>query len=339
MTAAKRSGTHVQSEGVAPRPERSKTAKIAILFLTLLLGGVGVALLHPAHAAKRDVAVNSRQDDYLADATASNAQKAGLAGMTLLPAAIVSELTTNVQGHFSLYLEDLTSGNSWGVDEDCTYEGWSLMKVVTMVAVLKKVERKELSLEDNVTLFTDNPREESSATPTNCRYCRLSVNALLSDMIELSDNVAAVGLATTISASEFQQTLRDLGMPSASPSESQSLVPRVSPRQVAEVLRSLKLVSYLNKSDSELALTLLSNTVYGNQIRAGTPQNLLVAHKVGYNATTGDYHDCGIVFLPNHPYILCIMSTRSNVREADRVMSTVSRQVYDFMTLPQSPHA
>ena len=61
------------------------------------------------------------------------------------------------------------------------------------------------------------------------------------------------------------------------------------------------------------------------------PKGISVSHKVGFDATSGDSHDCGIVFLPNRPYMLCIMSRNTTKDESERVMSAVSRQVYEFM--------
>ena len=74
-------------------------------------------------------------------------------------------------------------------------------------------------------------------------------------------------------------------------------------------------------------------TLYDTQIKAGLPPEIKLVHKVGHNAGCGDFHDCGIVYLPppHKPYVLCVMSKGSTREEADRVISTISRQVYNFL--------
>ena len=313
-----------------------------MLLVPIWMGAVVAAVLCVAYASRRSFPTKSPKAECLPVALAPGShapQNAGSAARIPLPPSIAAEVTTNVEGHFSFYLEDLTSGNSCGMDADHTYDAWSLMKVVTLVTVLKKVERHELSLDDNVILLMDKPEPATPAAATDRKYCHLSVSMLMSDMIELSDNVAAAGLSTTISASAFQESLRATGMPSSVPGDSINPMPRVSPRQFANLLRSLESASYLNESDSAMALPLLANTVYDDQLRAGPPRDILVAHKVGFNVATGDYHDCGIVYLPHRPYILCIMSTGTNLKEADRVISTLSKRVYDFMASAFPPHA
>ena len=71
---------------------------------------------------------------------------------------------------------------------------------------------------------------------------------------------------------------------------------------------------YLNKPSCEYALRLLLRTIYRDQITAGLPSEIPVAHKEGYNVDTGDFHDCCVVYLPNRPYILCIMGMKPPAR-------------------------
>jgi len=245
------------------------------------------------------------------------------------PAVIVDTVTRNVQGHFSVYVEDLRTGVWWGINEATEFEAWSLLKVSTLVSVLKKAEREMLSLDHNIILTADelqvaSPFIESIVGDVD----GLSIKELAERMIKGSDDASAIALCKLLSFDEFQEGLRATDMPLATPPNK---LPRVSPRQYANLLRSLYFSTYLDPVSSEVALSLLSNTVFNDLIRAGVPRGVAVAHKVGFNSGTGDSHDCGIVFLDNRPYIICVMSTGTSKEESDRVISTVSRQIYDFM--------
>ncbi|MDD5520026.1 MAG: class A beta-lactamase-related serine hydrolase [Kiritimatiellae bacterium] len=251
-----------------------------------------------------------------------------------LPASVTETLTTNVRGRFSVYLEDLRTGVWWGINEQDSYVAWSLLKVSTLVALLKKAEREQLSLDNRITLTSEEKKHESSFVQHAAdESSLLSIKKLAERMIEDSDNAATIALCNLVSFDEFQEGLKATEMPLASPPNK---LPLVSPIQYANLLRSLFFSNYLKKPSSELVLSLLSSTVYNDQIRAGVPQKVLVAHKVGFNSGTGDSHDCGIVFLPKRPYVLCVMSTNTTKEESDRVISSVSRQIYEFMNVGMS---
>lgn len=247
----------------------------------------------------------------------------------MLPSSIVTTLTSDVRGHFSVYIEDLKTGMWWGMGEKEAYEAWSLLKVSTLVALLKKAEREQIFLDENVVLTPDELRHESQYVGNEASgFKAFSIKELAERMIEDSDDAAAIAICKKLTFDEFQECFRAMAMPLATPPNT---LPRISPEQYANLLRSLYRADYLDRTSCDVALSLMSNTVFTEQIRAGIPGEVKLAHKVGFNAGTGDSHDCGIVFLPNRPYVICVMSTGTSKEEADRVMSSFSSQVYEFM--------
>jgi len=246
-----------------------------------------------------------------------------------LPTSIVATVTANVRGHFSIYVEELRTGRWWGVNEQDSYDGGNLLKVSMLVTLLKKMEREQLSLDNKVVLCQTEKRNDSPTVPRASDEERLvSIKILVERMIRYSDDAAAITVCGLVSFDDFQEGLKATGLPLAlSPNQ----LPHVTPKQYANLLRSLFFSNYLEKSSSELVLSLLSNTIYTNRLRAGVPEKIMVAHKVGSISGLGDSHDCGIIFLPKRPYILCVMSTNTTKEESDRIISAVSRQVYEFM--------
>jgi hypothetical protein len=65
-----------------------------------------------------------------------------------------------------------------------------------------------------------------------------------------------------------------------------------------------------------------------------------VAHKFGEhrNATVSgeiaetELHDCGIIYYPEHPYFLCIMTKGENLPSLESVISSASKLVYTYVT-------
>ncbi|MEK6825260.1 MAG: serine hydrolase [Nanoarchaeota archaeon] len=106
----------------------------------------------------------------------------------------------------------------------------------------------------------------------------------------------------------------------------------VTPKEYINLFRSLYISSYLRRPFSEFALSLLLHTEFTSQIPAGLPPDVKVAHKVGINREEKIFHDCGIIYLPKKNYLLCMMSKNSTQEESDRVMSAVSRTIYDYLS-------
>ena len=251
----------------------------------------------------------------------------------------IENLLTNsyVKGQYSLYFEDLNSGAWFGINENNLYNQWSLLKMKVAATVLKKVERREIALESKVKL---NPADLDTATlfpELNHAGDELTVRELLDRLIRYSDNTASFALSRFFNADEFQDTLLAVGTLPAPSDKPRNFLPQVSSKEYANALRDLYFAKYLSKPSSELILALMANTVYDSQIRMGLPSGIKVAHKVGFNAGSGEFHDCGIVYRPGAPYILCVMSKNSTREESDRVISGLSRLVYEFVSGKTTP--
>jgi len=253
-----------------------------------------------------------------------------------LKQSIVNGTLINTKGHFSVFLKDLETGAWLGINENDTYKPWSLLKISIVATLLKKVERRQLSLHQTISLTPAEVQSEISLSQEcNIRNNEMPMRELINRIIGLSDDTASAVLGRCIKGEEFQECLQATGLPTALPNEPRNYLPNVSPKQFASLLKSLYYSSYLQPPFSDLILSLMSDTatLYDSQIKAGLPSAIKLVHKVGFNAGCGDFHDCGIVYapLPHKPYVLCVMSTGSTREEADRVISSISRQVYNFL--------
>jgi len=84
---------------------------------------------------------------------------------------------------------------------------------------------------------------------------------------------------------------------------------------------------------SEKALEILSEGGYMNGLRKGVPSEVLVAHKFGERTIDGSIdniqlHDCGIVYYPTKPYLLCIMTRGDSFINQEKVIAELSSFVY-----------
>ena len=91
------------------------------------------------------------------------------------------------------------------------------------------------------------------------------------------------------------------------------------------------IASYLNEKYSEKALELLTRTEYKNGLVAAVPKEIVVAHKFGERnnvQSEKQLHDCGIIYYPDHPYLLCIMTRGSDYGTLEIAIQDVAVKVY-----------
>ena len=244
-------------------------------------------------------------------------------------AELAALLSTNITGQFSVYAEGLASGDSLGMDQDTVFNAWSLLKIPVAITVLRKVDKGALPLDATVVWKPEELRAPTTIESEGVVGGNVTVRELLRRMIVLSDNRASSALGRLFKAQQFQETLGATGMPQAAPGLPRNHLPKISPRHFANLLRSLHAGKSSNVASARVVLDAMARTVYDSQLPNRLPEGTKVAHMVGYNAQTGDFHDCGIVYHPRGCYILCVMSTGSTRTEADEVISRISRLVYD----------
>src|SRR3989338_6738009 len=95
----------------------------------------------------------------------------------------------------------------------------------------------------------------------------------------------------------------------------------LSPRDMSRIFRTLYNSTYLTKSYSEQALELLTKTDFTKGIVSGVEAKIAVAHKFGeyteyptglLDIPNHQLHDCGIIYYPKKPYLLCVMTMGKN---------------------------
>jgi beta-lactamase class A len=155
----------------------------------------------------------------------------------------------------------------------------------------------------------------------------ITVRELITIMIQESDNTAMKILVTRfITEDDYIDLIGLVGIFQSSEEVN------ISPKEYANLFRSLYFSTYLRRTFSELALTILLNTDFNSQLPAGLPSDIQISHKVGMGITKGYYHDCGIVYVPNDPYLICVMGQNTTQEKADLMISTLSRITYNYVT-------
>lgn len=252
--------------------------------------------------------------------------------------ALVQERTARPgTTRISVYFRELNDGQWFSIGESEKFVPASLRKVPLMLALLKSAETTggKAFLDRPVTFdlgrdYTAQQNIKPGLTLVPGESYR--VRDLIERMIVYSDNNAFTLLAGIVDPIELQSVYATLRMQNP-------LVPGddefLSIQTYASFFRVLYNATYLSKAGSEWALGLLARAEFRAGLVAGVPPQVPVAHKFGEHsdpaAGTVQLHDCGIVYHPRRPYLLCVMSrgTRFDVLDDDLV--AISRLVYSVV--------
>lgn len=229
----------------------------------------------------------------------------------------------------SVYFRDLNNGAWFGIGEDKDFSPASLLKVPLMMAYLKKAETDKGILSMKLKYLGESTDDKQNIKPNNAieKNVEYTVEELIKYMIADSDNNAKNTLLNSINMFDLNQIYTDLGIaiPGTRGTEDYMTV-----KEYASFFRILYNASYLNKEMSQKALKILQETDYRDGLVAGVPKEIKIAHKFGERKMeeVDQLHDCGIVYYPQKPYLVCVMTRGKDFAAQSKVIAEISRIIY-----------
>jgi len=228
----------------------------------------------------------------------------------------------------SVYFRDLKSGYWFGTGESERFSPASLMKVPLMMAILKRAEDDPLLLKKKLMHERggDGSQQQYFKPSETLREGSMyTVDDLLYRMVAYSDNDASLMLADHFGMSIVDEALAQLEISVDTSSQKND----ISLRDYSAFFRILFNASYLNNDMSEKALAYLARSTFENGIRAGLPRGIFVASKFGeYSWNPYHLHEVGIVYYPEHPYLLGIATTGGAPESLSHVIEEISKAVF-----------
>lgn len=231
------------------------------------------------------------------------------------------------QIEIGFYYRDLTNGPWLGINEEKTFSPQSLLKLPIALAYFKIAENNPDILERNLE-YTEE-YENKNVEPNLEVGQSYPTNILIHRMLAISDNISFYLLAKNLPIDFTKRVHRDLHLPYPEDSTPGDFI---SVKNYAAIFRVLYNSSYLSRKYSEMMLQLLSENIYEDGLRAGVPEDFIVANKYGVLNSSeheSQLHDCGIVYLPEKPYLLCIMTKGNDQDELTQVIQELSKTVFD----------
>jgi len=315
-----------------------KKLKFIILIVTCLVGGVVAGIFY-------DRNFNSCKDiyAYINDRLVCNSEyvikKHGYSELKdRLNEFIQSKDYSGEASEISVYFRDLEDGPTLGINEHTFFSPASLFKVPYLITYLKLAEEEPALLDKKLVFRIEgkDPNESQLLHPlkTIDENIPYTISEILEKMIIYSDNRSVKVLANYLEQISpendlFYETIYSIGIIAKDGREDDS----ITVKSYASLFTLLYNASFLNNEMSERALTLLAKTDFNQGIKSGVPAPIEISHKFGerydLSKNTRQFHDCGIIYYPKNPYLLCIMTRGNDFDKLIGIISSISKMFYE----------
>lgn len=233
-------------------------------------------------------------------------------------------------GKVSLYFEYLPTGTSMRFGDTQQLVAASLLKVPVVMELYRLSEMGKINLDDEIAIRQAWLDEGYGDLYKKGAGNTLSLRELVALTLEQSDNTALNAIQSVVDEHDDDKTKSaydSLDVDFGTDRESLSM----SARAYASFMKCLYFSCYLSVDSSQEIMTYLTKSTYGTTGRIGKyiSDDVTIAHKIGV-AGNAVQSDCGIVYVPNRNYILCVMLDEEQDRGGEAI-AQISKRVYDYV--------
>lgn len=237
----------------------------------------------------------------------------------------IEEINRETGQEWGIYFEDLTSGKTFGVNEDLWVPAASTVKVPVVLYASYLVSRGDLSWDERLTYVASSDwRGGAGSLQFTARDGdTFTIRELAEKAIVESDNIAWKLLERRLGKGNIANFMWELGGTVVYPNgENVS-----TPRDMALYMKAALSFSQQSREGKKLMYD-LAHTIWNTGLNRFIAEQVEVAHKEG--DITGVANDVGVVYA-KHPYVLAIMSKgHYDVEAGFEEIGRISKIIYDY---------
>lgn len=313
-----------------------KTATFARLILSILVGlvlvGAGATL---GWRAANHKSYQTRHQYPLLDPSVSNPDVHGkTVNFDPLRQDVKNYLASLNLSH-SFYFEYLPNGVNIRDGDDNISQAASLMKTPIVMDLYKLAEQGKINLENSSTVVpVDIDQDSVYGNPTHLKVgdtltLRQAAEITLKDSDNTTLNIIKDRITPLVDDTSDSFRSLDLSYTLGGLASNQQL--SISSRSYSSILKCLYYACFNNAQDATQMIQDLTGSSEPNRLAAGVGPGIKVAHKVG-SGGTGAQSDCGIVYVPGKPYMICLMFFNiTSGTDVDPYFQHVSKLIYDYV--------
>lgn len=228
------------------------------------------------------------------------------------------------EGEYSIYYEDLESGDAFGINHNSIMTAASLNKVPIIFYLYSLADKREIDLEEKITLLEADIQDYGTG---KLRYEKPGGVYTLKRLAELSfkhsDNTAAHLLTIRLGEDKIQEYVDSLGLGSTTIAFNET-----SPKDFGNLMSMFYRNELFSEALRNELMDYMSDTEFENRIPKYL-DNATVYHKIG--DADNMVHDGGIIVSEDKsPFVLVVM-TQGIVEEekAHDAIGKIAKEVFD----------
>jgi beta-lactamase class A len=234
------------------------------------------------------------------------------------------EITESQSGIYGLYVSELNSGYSFGVNDTETFQAASLIKLPVLAALYSEAEKGSIDLDQEYRLKNSDKRSGAGSLSYKQEGYVITFRQMAELMGKQSDNTAFNIVRNTLSDQIITSYTKSYGMIATDLDENET-----TPQDIGQFFKKLFDGELVSSTAKEEILDYLTDTAYEKWITAGVPEDVRVSHK--YGSEIHVVNDAGIVFSED-PYVLVITTKGVVEKDANEILPQISKMVYEVMT-------
>ncbi|WP_134090269.1 class A beta-lactamase [Olivibacter sp. XZL3] len=262
------------------------------------------------------------------------------------------QIAKNTKGNVGVCALIIETGESISFNGDKAFPMQSVYKFPIAMAVLKKVDEGELSLDKMIEVDQSEYIPKNGHSPIRDNFPKgtnLTIRDLLKYNIEESDGTACDVLLRLLGGTKnAERYIHKLGIMDIAISTTEMVQVAndtiqyqnwATPKAMSQLLKTFYAAGDLSKNSSALLLGYMSvsSPYFDRRIKGLLPQETAVAHKTGtagtINGLTRATNDVGIITLPNDQHLavsVFISDSYDSQKERELTIAKISRAAFDY---------
>lgn len=237
----------------------------------------------------------------------------------------IERLIADQTGKFGIYVENLTNGENFGINQDTVLTAASVIKLPILTVYYQAVDKGKIDPE-TVYIIKNKDRlvygtGSMQGQPAGTEYSYQEIAELVG---KESDNMGAQLLINFLGGEvSVQKILKSWGLNLTSVIDNETTA-----KEMGILWKKIYEEKLLKPESKNKILESLTDTLVETRIPAGVPDRIRIRHK--YGSEIGVVNDCGVVEA-RKPYVVCILSNEINDGQVEELLPKISRVVWEWL--------
>ena len=249
----------------------------------------------------------------------------------------IKKIISQVEGSVCINFYDLNENNGFSVNGDKKLLSASMIKLLILAELMKKISENKFSLSDIITITSSMKTGGDGVLKELNTGHHFTLKELATLMIIISDNQATNILIGFLGMENINLLGKELGLKETflgrkmmdAEARKNGYDNYTCADDISLLLKLIYQEKLINKEASQLMLDILLRQQQGERLQRYLPSDIKIAHKCG--DLDNLENDGGIIWIEDKAYILVVLTNGMPNLQCKQTIGKISKFVYDKM--------